>query len=67
MVQTLVARIEIADDGVTVVYRVPSAPTSSSTVIPESEPDTPDFVGCVPGIPRPRVATQMRGLRSRSW
>jgi site-specific DNA recombinase len=43
VVRTLVARIEIADDDVTVVYRVPSAPTTSSTVIPESGPDTPDL------------------------
>lgn len=43
VVRTVVARIEVADDDVTVVYRVPSTPTTSSTVIPESGPDTPDL------------------------
>jgi site-specific DNA recombinase len=43
VVRTVVARIEIADDDVTVVYRVPSAPTPTSTVTPEPGSGTPDL------------------------
>jgi site-specific DNA recombinase len=43
VVRTVVARIEIADDDVTVVYRVPSGPTPTSTVTPEPGSGTPDL------------------------
>jgi len=51
VLRTVVARVEIADDDVTVVYRVPSV--GPTTTPPGSGPGTGDCVDCVPGASTP--------------
>jgi site-specific DNA recombinase len=51
IVRTMIARIEIADDEVTVVYRVPAiGPTAAR---PHGKPTIPAFADCVQGVNTP--------------
>ncbi len=52
VVRTVVARIEVADDEVTVVFRVPAVEASATTLSPEP-PQPPSFVGCNLGVNTP--------------
>ncbi len=55
VIRTVVARIEIDEDDVTVVYRVPAAGAASQNATRARRPPPPDtFDGCVEGVNTPR-------------
>jgi len=57
VVRTVVARIEIADDDVTVVYRVPAVGPATAPVAASRPAAASEFVDCVPGVSTPAYLT----------